>query len=80
MAQWVTEAKRVELLVDDLFSAVQGPQGYFHVSDGETFPTAAELFERTRGRLAYGKDAVKRMEAFLRKHGELRKRADRGGN
>jgi hypothetical protein len=68
----IDEAKYVALLVDDLFAAVQGPQGYFHVSDGECFATSAELFERIRGRLQHGKEAVRLMEAFLRKHGQLR--------
>jgi hypothetical protein len=67
--------KRVEdlaPLVDELFAKVQGPQGYFHVSDGETFASSVKFFARIRGRLKWGKEAVQRMEAFLRKHGELR--------
>lgn len=72
----ITERMRVDRLVDDLFYAVEEPQGFFHVSDGETFSTAAELFERIRGRLEWGKEAVKRMEAFLRKHGEMKPNAE----
>lgn len=70
----IDEAKRVELLVDDLFAAVQEPQGHFHMSDGEYFVTSTDFFERIRGRLKWGKEAVSRMEGFLRKHGELRER------
>ena len=72
MNKRIDDAKRVELLADDLFGTIQRSQGYFYVSDGETFETPAKFFERIRGRLKYGKEAVRLMEAFLRKHGELR--------
>jgi hypothetical protein len=75
--QRITQQRWVEILVDDLFRAVEEPQGFFHVSDGEHFETAQELFERTRGRLQWGKEAVKRMETFLRKHGELKRARSR---
>jgi hypothetical protein len=77
MTQKSDDRKRIELLTDDLFRSVQGAQGFFHVSDGETFATSQEFFERIRGRLGWGKEAVKRMEAFLRKHGELKERRKR---
>ena len=67
-----TEKKEVEELSDVLFCEIQEAQGFFYVSDGETFATRAELFERLRGRVAWGKKAVKIMENFLRKHGELK--------
>jgi hypothetical protein len=67
-----TDAKRVEVLADELFSAIQMSQGYFYVSDGETFESPAKFFERIRGRLKYGRQAVRLMEAFLRNHRELR--------
>lgn len=72
MNQRIDETTRVSLLVDDLFRAVETDQGYFYVSDGETFASSAKFFERVRGRLKHGKEATRKMEAFLRKHGELR--------
>lgn len=72
MNQRIDETMLVHLLVDDLFRAVQTNQGCFHVSDGETFASKAKFFERVRGRLTHGKEACRKMEAFLRKHGELR--------
>lgn len=72
MNQRIDETMRVALLVDDLFRAVETDQGFFHVSDGETFASGAKFFERIRGRLTHGKEACRKMEAFLRKHGELR--------
>ena len=72
MNKRIDETMAVALLVDDLFAKMQEPQGYFHVSDGETFASKAKFFARIRGRLKWGKEATKRMEAFLRKHGELR--------
>lgn len=68
----IDETMEVAKLVDDLFAKVQKNQGHFHISDGETFASKAKFFERIRGRLAHGKQAVRVMEAFLRKHGELR--------
>lgn len=72
MTNRINERKRVDLLTDDLFRAVEESQGLFHVSDGETFHTGQEFFERVRGRLEWGKEAVRLMQAFLRKHGELK--------
>lgn len=60
----------VDDLVQELFHAVQSAQGYFFVSDGETFPTKEEFFERIRGRLEHGRDAVHIMNRFLRKYHE----------
>lgn len=68
----IDETMRVALLVDDLFKKVEAHQGYFHVSDGETFASADKFFARIRGRLMHGKEAVRQMEGFLRKHGQLR--------
>lgn len=68
----IDETMRVSLLAADLFRKVKMHQGYFHVSDGETFASSAKFFERIRGRLSHGKQAVRLMEDFLRKHGELR--------
>lgn len=62
----------VELLAVELFAEVQTDQGYFFVSDGESFPTTAEFFQRVRGRLKYGERAVRKMRAFLKRHGESR--------
>jgi hypothetical protein len=60
----------VARLVEELFALVQGHQGYFHISDGETFASKAKFFERIRGRLHHGKQAVRLMEGFLKKHGQ----------
>jgi hypothetical protein len=62
--------EQVAVLADELFRAVELHQGYFFVSDGEMFPTPAEFFERVRGRLKHGRRAVRKMHAFLKKHGE----------
>lgn len=72
MGTRIDETMQVALLTDDLFKAVQEPQGLFYVSDGETFASRAKFFARIRGRLRWGKEAVRRMEVFLRKHGQLR--------
>lgn len=61
----------VDKLTQELFAAMQEPQGFFYVSDGETFPTTDEFFERIRGRLEHGQDAVKKMKTFLRKYKQL---------
>lgn len=61
--------RAVEKLVDELFCAVEQSQGYAFVSDGETFVTTAEFFERVRGRLGYARKTVVAMEMFLCKHG-----------
>lgn len=66
------ERKEVAELTDELFRQIQGEQGFFYVSDGETFPTKAQFFERIRGRLAHGKEAVRIMQSFLKRHGQLR--------
>jgi hypothetical protein len=65
-----SERQEVSRLTDELFRAVELPQGYFHISDGETFATKAEFFERIRGRLRHGRAAVHAMEAFLDKYSE----------
>lgn len=70
MSKKADERAAVEALVNSLFALVETHQGYFHVSDGETFATRAEFFGRVRGRLAHGRAAVSEMESFLRKHGE----------
>lgn len=68
----IDETMEVCRLTDELFAKVQTDQGYFHMSDGETFASKAKFFARIRGRLTHGKDAVRKMEAFLKKHGQLR--------
>lgn len=64
----MNEQREVDRLVDDLFSKIQCAQGYAFMSDGETFPTKAQLFERIRGRLEWNKKASRIMAAWLRKH------------
>ncbi len=66
----MSERQEVEVLGEELFQKVQTSQGYFYVSDGETFATKAEFFERVRGRLQEGRKAVRLMAAFLRKYGD----------
>jgi hypothetical protein len=66
----MSDRKSVEKLVDELFTEIQAPQGYFHLSDGETFASLDEFFERIRKRLEAGRDAVWIMNRFLRKHHE----------
>lgn len=61
----------VDKLADELFSKIQRAQGYAFISDGETFPTKEQFFERIRGRLAYQRKGVRIMADFLRKYGEL---------
>lgn len=65
------ERAEVDGLVNELFHRVQKEQGYAHVSDGETFATKAEFFQRIRGRLEWSKAASRRMRAFLKKYDEL---------
>lgn len=65
----INETLEVAKLVDELFAAVELHQGFFHISDGETFASKAEFFGRIIGRLKHGRRAVKKMEAFLKKHG-----------
>lgn len=64
------QRREVEALGAELFKIVETDQGHFFVSDGETFPTTAQFFERIRGRLEYGRRSVRKMAAFLRKYGE----------
>lgn len=66
------ERAQVDGLVDELWRKIELHQGYFFMSDGETFPTKAQFFERIRGRLEHGEEAVKKMRAFLKKHQQLR--------
>jgi len=61
----------VQRLAAEIFSLMQMSQGYFFVSDGETFPTVEEFFERLRGRLAWGQRACRDMRAFLKKYDAL---------
>jgi hypothetical protein len=68
----IDETMEVARMAADLFRKVETHQGYFHVSDGEMFASKAKFFERIRGRLNHGRRAVHKMEAFLRKHGQLR--------
>jgi hypothetical protein len=65
------ERKHVFALTDELLNLIESDQGYFHVSDGETFATIEEFFERMRGRLKCGQSAVRKMRAFLKKHNQL---------
>ena len=61
----------VEKLSDEVFAKVQQAQGFFFISDdGGGGMDAAKFFERIRGRLAWGRKAVKEMDAFLRKYGQ----------
>ena len=66
----MTERDKVHDLADELFSKVQRAQGNAFCSDGETFPTTEQFFERIRGRLEWNKRASRIMSAFLRKHGQ----------
>jgi hypothetical protein len=68
----VNESKEVDKLVDDLLHRVQRAQGFAFCSDGETFKTKAELFERIRGRLEWNKEASRILSAWLRKHAPRR--------
>jgi hypothetical protein len=72
LANMVVKSKEVDELVDELFNAVQLNQGYFHISDGETFNTKREFFKRIKGRLAHGQIAVQKMKAFLKKYDQIR--------
>lgn len=63
----------VDRLADELFTKIERSQGYAYVSDGEHFPTTAQLFDRIRGRLGHAKAVVAIFEDFLKKHGELPK-------
>ena len=62
------ESKEVDALVADLFAKVQKAQGFAFCSDGETFQTKAELFERIQGRLEWNREASKIMSRWLRKY------------
>jgi len=70
----IDETMEVCRLVDQLFHVVERDQAYFHMSDGEMFASKAKFFARIRGRLAHGREAVRKMEAFLEKHGQTRGR------
>lgn len=61
----------VEKLTDELFNLVEEAQGHAFFSDGETFETTAEFFERVRGRLKWNDVASKVIRSFLRKHKQL---------
>lgn len=64
------ERKAVDALADELFQAVEEAQGYAFISDGETFRTTAEFFNRVQGRLAWSRLSVELIEKFLVKHGK----------
>lgn len=72
-----SERAEVEELADELFAAVQKAQGHAFVSDGETFATKKEFFERIRGRLEWSMAASRRMRVFLKKHDALSAPKDR---
>ena len=66
------ESADVEALADELFAKVQESQGFFYVSDGEGLGMRRDqFFDRIRGRLEWGRLAVKQMRAFLAKHDEI---------
>jgi hypothetical protein len=58
-------------LLSEIFNAIQGDQGNFHISDGEDTTSRDALFQMLRWRLRHGKAAVRKLRAFLKKHGEL---------
>lgn len=66
------ESAEVDLLTDELFTEIQRAQGFAFFSDGETFRTKAEFFERVRGRLEWQKRGLVIMTRFLKRHGELK--------
>lgn len=63
-----TTSLDVARLVDELFGAVQGAQGYAHVSDGETFTNVPDFFARIRGRLRWSEEATRLIRDFLKKY------------
>lgn len=65
--------RTVEQLADELFTAVQGAQGYAFISDGEHFPKIEQFFERIRGRLAWSQESCRIIRSFLKKYGEMPK-------
>lgn len=67
----MAEQDEVHKLADELFREVELEQGRAFVSDGETFGTKVEFFQRVRGRYEWSKAASRRILAFLKKHGEL---------
>ena len=62
------EEKQVERLSLRLFKLIEGHQGYFHVADGESFPSKRAFFDRLRNRLHHGERAVKIMRDFIKQH------------
>lgn len=68
----MSEKEQVDVLADELFRKIEKSQGMAFVSDGETFSTRAQFFERIRGRLQWQREGVRVMSAFLRKYGETR--------
>lgn len=66
----MTESE-VHKLADELFRKVEKEQGFAFVSDGETFATKEEFFERIRWRYEWSRAASRRIRAFLKAHGEL---------
>ena len=67
-----TEAMIMEEFAAELFAKVEQAQGFFFVSDGEGQGMRRdEFFDRIRGRLEWGRKAVRQMRAFLAKHEEL---------
>lgn len=58
----------VERLGEELFSMIEAHQGHFHHADGGYQKTKAELLGCLRWRLEHGKEAVRIMEAFIKKH------------
>ena len=61
--------KTVEQLSGELWRKIEESQGCFFVSDdGAPGMTEEQFFERIRGRLAWGRKAVRDMDTFLRKY------------
>ena len=60
----------IQRLADELFAAVEGPQGNAFVSDGEVANSPGAFFDMVRGRLAWNNKASQVMRDFLNKHGE----------
>jgi len=64
-------------LRDEIFDAVQMPQGKAHISDGiDALKTPEDLFECVRFHLSYAREAVEVIEQFLLKYGELKEKND----
>lgn len=58
-------------LTNELFAEIERSQGFAFVSDGETFPTVEQFFERQRGRMMHAEEAVRVFKKFLRKYKQL---------